>query len=368
MLVALPSIAVENASESFLPASVTTFQDDYKIEIEGLLMLDMTTAEGVYADEESLSEASVRRARIGISSDLTKRISAEIAINVDEEFTTDSWHKAAIAYTFTKALSFDAGLMKQPFSMEGSTSSKHLRTLERSLAVDAFTPARGIGVAMTHESSAHFASLGIFQGRNEEDAQDVTARVVWSPMNKKRQVLHFGASINQGDYSGENYQIESSGNIAVSKNFVKSAQYNPETVQTIGIEGAWSRGSLLIQSEWFLQSLTLSTEESEPDFSGGQIQVGWIFGGGYRKYNGQRFGKIAGTQGRRTIELVAGVGVVDVRDADRGDEAREITLGINVQVTKNISVGTQLQSITVQDNNDGQVSGEALQLRLIAEL
>jgi len=368
-LAAPPGFAVDNTLESYLPPSVKAFRDTFNIEFEALLMVDLASARGAYADEESISEASIRRARLGMSSSFNQ-LSADVSLNVDESLSADSLHKATIAYKFNKALSLEGGLMKQPFGLEGSTSSKHLRTFERSMASDAFTPARGYGIAITHESSAHFASLGFFGGRRETDVQDVSARIVWSPMNDKRQVLHFGASVNQGNYSGLEYQIRNSGNIAVSNNFIRSARYYPDTVQTVSIEGAWSYGSLLIQSEWFAQMLTLVGNQSDTDpvFTGGQVQAAWVFAGGYRRYKGQRFTRMAGTQHHPTIELVAGAGVVDARDADRGDQAWELTLGVNVQMSDQISFSTQLQSVTVQDNNDGEVTGNGLQLRLVAAL
>lgn len=233
---------------------------------------------------------------------------------------------------------------------------------------EAFVPERGIGVAISHDSSGHYLSLGAYRDRDVEEVQYVTARATWSPIESKRKVLHVGASVSQRDNAGADYRVRSSGNIASGDNFLKSGRFNPESITTAGVEGAWSYGSLLVQAEWFLQSLALAEIETakEPRFQGGYIQTGWVFNHGYRKYDGGRFGKIAGTNNKRALELVGGVGIVDVRHAGRGDQAREFTLGLNYQLTKVLSLGGQVQSVTALDDNESLDSGEGVQLRMVA--
>ncbi len=331
-------------------------------------MLDLAQAEGIYVSNDSSSDVALRRVRLGINGDLDKRMSAEFSFDIDVEDSAVSLHEATLEYQWAKSLALQAGFFKQPFGLEGSTSSKHLRTLERSMASDAFVPERGVGVALSIEKTAHYLSIGAYRDREVEDVQYITARAVWSPMESKRNVLHLGASVSQRDNAGTEYRVSNSGNIATGENFLKSARFYPESITTLGVEGAWSKGSLLVQAEWFWQSLALSdtSGNAEPEFSGGYVQAGWIFDHGYRKYDGRRFGKIAGTKSRRALEFVAGIGTVDVRHAGLSDQAREATLGLNYQLTKTLSLGGQVQSVTALDNNVSLRSGEGVQFRMVA--
>ncbi len=354
-------------------ATTNTKLSQHNLEFDALLMLDTAKTDGAYAKnnpDDSNDLENVRRLRFGLQGDISKTLSAEFSIDVDAEDSSVDVHDAALRMALSKKKHIELGLIKQPFGLEHSSGSKKLRTLERSMATNAFSPDRGLGLSWANNTPTHFLSFGAFSNPDIDDAFDASARLVWSPVAKKRHVVHFGGSINYRDNGEERYQIKSSGSINQGKNFLKSAKYDTADLLTLGVEGAWSKNSLLLQAEWYRQALSLeeTTSEDDPTFTGGYVQASWVFSNGYRKYKGDGFGKIAGVKKSRNAELVAGFGVVDVRHNGSGDKAQEFTLGLNYQVSKNIRLSAQAQRVDVLTNEQINESGDSVKLRIAFDL
>jgi len=366
-------LGISQAARAENQSILGTMLSNHNIDFDALLMLDTAKADGAYTknnpdDFDDLS--NVRRLRFGIQGDISKNLSAEFGVDVDTEDSSIDVHDASLRYSIAKKKYIELGLVKQPFGLEQSSGSKRLRTLERSIATNAFSPDRGLGVLWARNKSNHYQSLGAFSNPNIDNAFDISARFAWSPVAKKRNAVHLGGSINYRDIGNERFQIRSSGNIEQGRNFLKSAKYDTADLLTLGLEGAWSRKSLLLQAELFSQRLSLeeTATEDDPVFTGGYVQASWIFGNGYRKYKGDGFGKIAGTNKSRNSELVAGFSTVDVRHNGTGDKAQEFTLGLNLQVAKSVRLSAQAQRVDVLTNQQSNESGESVSLRIAFDL
>ena len=363
---------LNDAAASYQISGFQQFVDRHDIELEGLLMVDVTEARGVHVDEDEetdrLNEVDGRRARLGINGDISRRLKAELSLDFDIEESTTSLHEVSLSYESTQNINLDAGLIKQPFGLEGSTSSKRLRPLERSIASDAFVPDRAWGLLLSQHFDKAFIGFGAFVDQdNNDDAIDFTARAVWSPIKNDQAVLHFGVNGSYRDPRGDDFRLRSNGSVFTGDNFVRSDRFFPQSVTTTGLEGALAIGSLLIQAEWFYQSLELDDADAvQPEFSGAYVQVGWIFGQGRRKYDGRRFGKTAKGNRPGNLELIGGFSTADLRYLSSADQADEYTLGVNYEIAKNLGVSAQVQYVELLSNNEIVEEGEAAQLRFVA--
>jgi len=277
-------------------------------------------------------------------------------------------HKASLGYQLAKTADIQLGFIKQPFGLESSTGSKRLRTLERTMASNAFSPDRGVGITFSKRAGNAAFSAGFYEDKELDDVQSASIRAVWAPISEKRRVLHFGTSYSVKDNAQNEYRIKNSGNIASGNNFLESAKFNAQRINTAGLEAAASMGSLLIQGELFHQTVELdSSNTNEPAFTGGYVQAGWTFGNRYRKYKNQKFAKTSGSS-NRVVELVAGFGTVDARHENRGDQAQEFTLGLNYSFSKNLMLGLQVQKVDALHNNETLESGTGALVRFVADL
>ncbi len=264
-----------------------------RFELEGLLMLDLSGVDGLYAvDADRYADSGVRRARLGAKGEVAPRWELGLEIDVEPEDGVVELHEASVGYRRSGDDELVLGLIKQPFGMENSSGSSRLRTLERSMATNAFAPDRGIGLVWEFDASSRHAGIGAFVDPEAREARGVAGRLTWAPIDAKRRVVHLGASAAYRDNAGAPYRIRDEGGLALGDNVVRSGRFAPDAVSTFGLEAGWARGSLSVQTEWFGQRLRPGNDEGadSPFFDGGYVQGSWVLGGGRRKYSKGRFG------------------------------------------------------------------------------
>lgn len=322
-------------------------------------VMDYSSSKGVYSGEEKVYQLRLRRARFGVSTEINKDVSAELSVDVDTYAKSSlSMHSLEILFDLGNKRDLKIGLLKQPFGLEKSTSSKNLRTLERGIASDLFSPERAIGINFQTNGSTHYFSSGIYTDNNSLENISASGRFVWNPFESKGSVLHLGFSANHQLLSGNDYQRKSDGAVHDGKNILSITAPTPESVSTIGLEGAWMKGSLTLQAEWMVQRLVLDSDAKDPRMVGGYLQASWVFQNGYRKYGKGRFKKLTMPGGRTPTELVLGFGYVDARYVGGGALAKEASVTVNRYFSKNISLSGQLTRLEKMDsgtneNDDG---------------
>lgn len=347
----------ESNSESFIAR--------HKLKLSGSLMLDLANVGGIYTDGDRSDEADVRRARIGLSGDISKRLDAEITLDLDGDDSTVELHDAALRYSHAKNNSLKIGLIKQPFGLENSTSSRKLATMERSMAGGGFAPDRGYGISLSTSPGNHFLAIGAFADPDLDDVYDITGRATYAPVKNKQSVLHFGVNAAYRENKLNRYRIRDSGIVQDGENFFRSGNYNPEQINTLGLEAAWGVNSFSVQTEWFKQTLLLDdTESSNPDFTGGYITFSLVLNQGRRKYKNGEFNKVSSGKKGPAVELVASIGELDTTFGDRGDQAKEFVIGANYRINDNIRFAGQLQHLATVEAEGEKDSGNSLLIRI----
>ena len=343
-----------------------SFAQKHKLEANGSLMLDLANVGGdLYTTSDRENEADVRRARIGFSGDISKRIDADITLDLNSDDAAVELHDLEIRYSHTKKHRVRLGLIKQPFGLENNTSSRKLATMERSMASRAFTPDRGYGIQYITTPDNQYLSVGAYADPDLDDVYDVSGRATYAPVNRKRSVLHFGLNAAHRENKSNRYRVRDSGVLQDGENFFRSGNYNPTEIRTLGIEAAWAVNSFVVQSEWFKQSLTLDSDESgNPDFTGGYVTFSLALNDGRRKYKNGEFSKVSTGKKGNAIELVASIGEIDTVFTDRGDRAREYVVGANYRLNDNIRFQGQVQHLSVTQDDGDRDTGNSVLLRL----
>ena len=157
------------------------------------------------------NNASIRRARIGIKSQINRHWYGEI----DTDFSNGFFElKDAIIQFSTCDWQFRGGNFKEEFSMEQLTSSRYLPMIERPMVISAFAPSRHLGVDAKYRNKWFYGAGGVFfqeiAGPEEatwvQDAnQDLgrsqgvsfTGRLVFNPLWKDLwNGIHIGGAVS----------------------------------------------------------------------------------------------------------------------------------------------------------------------------
>ncbi len=338
------------------------FAQRHNLDFNASLVLDASSASGVYGDEAT---AIIRRARFGASAEITDQIEADFTVDVDTDEERLELQEGRLKFEFSKNGDMRLGLMKQPFGMERSSSSKYLRGPERSLATDVFTPDRGIGVNLNYEWPKAFVSVGAFTDEEEQENNSIAGRIVWVPVDAKRSVTHLGLGFHQVNVESDSYRIRSDGSLHSASNFFRSSRLLAESVSTLGLEGGWMRNAFSMQSELFVQQLDLIDSNDSPVFNGGYWQAGWVLNDGRRKYKGGRFGRATAGKATAATELVFGYSMVDTRFNSDGDVAEEFTVGVHRQINESIRLSAHVFGVRLDDSGSKE-DGSGVLLRMQA--
>jgi phosphate-selective porin OprO/OprP len=294
-----------------------------------------------------------RRARIELSGDVSERTEWAMAI----DFGAGSTNFRNM-YAGVKDLPFGnvrAGQFKEPYGLEQLTSSNHQVFIERSL-MNAFVPAFNAGV-MLHDdfggesgtwSVGAFRTAGDFAEVSRGDGEwATTARVTGLPMMSEdgKEYVHIGLGLSRRSPTNDTQTIASRPETNIAPTYV-TATIPAETIDLVGLEAAWTSGSLTVTGEYTMAMIDGDAgSASDPDLAGYYLQAAYLLTGesrGYRKAQGcfdavkpaqNAFGE---KDGMGAVELAARISSIDlVDDGTDGGELDDITLGVNWYLSSN---------------------------------
>ncbi len=294
-------------------------------------------------------DGAVRRAWFEVS---VKLHDVLVAFQYDLASATRPIDDAYISYSPFGGFHVVAGNFKEPFSQNQLESNNTTLFTERSL-LDTFSPQRDFGVGLGGNGERWTLMGGAFGGTPVATGIGSygiagTARATYAPILDAVQVLHLGVagSYRALDRSGtalsfsdkpENYLFSTS---LVSTGSIRNA----DAVGRFGLEGAYQYGSVRLQSEY---ALTTVSGAGAPDrtFQAGYAELGWVVNGPGRKYRVEApgaseyaiFNGVVVPDERRVsrggigvFELAARVSAIDLRAGPvRGGAEQDLSLGIN---------------------------------------
>ncbi len=315
---------------------------------QGRLQIDYTNANGDNSNAD-FNGFDLRRAYIGAHGKITKNISYNVDVGVDENGKVTP----IVAFVDWKPLKpsfrIRAGQFKSPMSLDESTSSRFTSTIERAAFTDSFNIQRRVGIGFIQRGETHTLSAAVFGGAIDHQpftsGRVVAARATFNPYLKKKKAIHLGASFRhrtdnkdrgpnrytQRPYSHNIDPILSTGKIA-------------ESDTTFIGEVAWINDKVWTAAEYAINSAKCSTCVSDPSFNGYYAEIGMFFKGRkvYKngKFNRPKVYDPVTEGGRGAFSIVARYDGLDLKDkAIDGGDLKTWILGADWYPTKNTRIG-----------------------------
>lgn len=259
---------------------------------------------------------------------------------VGYDFAGEVWIDNYLRFNAGKAHEFRLGQVKTLVGMdESATSSAGTVFLERAAPVNAVYQGRRIGADWTFAPNAAWRfNLGYYAGgdlNGLNEGHGFGGRAVFAPRNSAEEVLHLGLSASREDRDDGIYRIRTRPEAAITDvRLVDSGSLPGDSIDRIGLEGAWQRGSWLTQAEWLEAGVEL---DGGGDYRarGGYIQTAWVVTGESHPYKAGGFGNPKPSRAAGALELGLRYSDLDLDDsASAGGRQRDWTVGANWYLTK----------------------------------
>ena len=295
------------------------------------------------------SNGAVRRA--WFEATLTLR-DVLVAFQYDLASATRPVDDAYVSYSPVAGFRVVAGNFKEPFSLNQLESNNTTLFTERSL-LDTFSPQRDFGLGVGGNGERWTLMGGAFGGTPVATGIGRygiagTARATYAPLFDAVQVLHLGIAGSYRALDRDGTAL-SFGDTPEDDLFAKSlvstgAIRDADAVERLGLEGAYQHGSVRLQGEYALTSVS-GTGAPGRTFQAGYAELGWVVNGLGRRYRVAApgaseyaiFGGVTVPDERRVsrggtgiVELAARYSAIDLRSGPvRGGAEQDGSLGIN---------------------------------------
>lgn len=209
------------------------------------------------AQDECADGFTIRRSRFTLAAALVKNINFKATVDVVK---APALYDAMVEITVHETASFRVGQFKIPFSLEMSTSSADIDTIDRSQAVNKLSPGldigssgRDIGAVVFGKAAFLEYTLGVFNGAginkaDTNDSKDLSGRLIVRPLG----FLSLGASFYDGSYAA------SAGAASIVRD-------------RVGMDLALLHGPLTIKADF------ISAEDGSIMRRGWYVQAGYAF-------------------------------------------------------------------------------------------
>jgi len=246
------------------------------------------------------------------------------------------------------------GNMREPFSLDNSTSAGNLTFMSRALPTLALAPGRNIGIATQNTAFDerltwavgwfwNTASFSDFSGAkdalSESIGNDVTVRVTGLPRyaDEGRDLVHLGISVSRQRYSGDSRIRAVPETALIDDTLVDTGQFRPERAILLAPELALVRGPWSFQAEYFHSAQRLSSGGAR--LKGVYASASYVFTGESRHYD-RAAGVFDGVRPKRKFafgadgwgawEAALRVSQVDLNDgALSGGRQTDLTAALN---------------------------------------
>lgn len=312
---------------------------DYKFRIGGRIHADYVGAD---SDEADLGSGTrMRRARVDIRGSLPQSWNYQLVYDFADETIKD----ALVGYSGFSNTYVQVGQTSEMYSLEEYTSSNHITFMERSMAVDVFTPDRHMGVSSTHWGDSWNLAYGLY-GDNSEDATGVneswgaSSRVTFAPRHAAGDVLQFGASgVWRDAGSAESHRVRSRPNSSYTTRLIDTgAIADVKDFNNVALEASMVRGPFSLQAEWNRQSVSRDVGD-DLTFDGAYIFGSYFLTGESRPYD-VAYGVYSGVTPNNASgawEVALRYDTLDLDDGDvLGGEMDTVTVGLNWYVNYNL--------------------------------
>ncbi len=350
-----------------LPASVRANGD---LDAKGRLMIDYSTYDGVHNEGVNGRQAYIRRARIGLDHDSERGWQAELEVDYDSSSGEIDLKDAKVEFDINQNLAITVGHFKENFSLENTTSSNDIQTLERSTATETFSPGRNFGMSLEGDFRHWYWQFGVFQATvddNETAHSAITGRSALQLFSSPNGLVHIGVSASQRQMGGQEYEVNEPIAIPEGDKVIESKAYSVNKIQSMAIEGAWVYRRFSLQTEYFAQQIEPEITQGleNPIFDGYYITTSWFLTDHTRQYKNGAFEGFSPHGDERGIEIVARFSEIDLRDQQEGVFANSQLLALNYYLSESVKVLAEYSISEVESPNPDETGdGKAFTVRV----
>ncbi|HHX36113.1 MAG TPA: VTC domain-containing protein [Gammaproteobacteria bacterium] len=305
-------------------------------------------------DATSLNDGGLtRRARLGVEA-----VQGDWRFEIEYDFTGDGEFKDAyVSYTGWDVGDLSVGQFKTFSGLEGETGSSNITFIERPMSTDAFSSSRRLGVGFARNRPSYTVSTIAYSGKidGDDEKAGVGVRTTFAPLLKnKQEVVHLGG---WASYENIDSPLKISARLEARPDDEKLLKTgNIKKVNAItraGLETAWQKGSLLVQSEWMYLHLHRDSGKPNVTLDGGYIGASWLVTGEQRRYGDGRFKSVKPDRPTGAWELAARLSYIDLNDRDiTGGRGHNFTLGVNWYIMENMRL--MVNYIDVHSRKNGK--------------
>lgn len=275
---------------------IETESGDLKLKLGGRLHADFLSFSSDQELDESFGpigdDSELRRVRLFVSGSFFER--GEFKVQYD--FAGDQAQPKDVYVGVTKVPVLGKvlfGHLKEPFSLEGYTSSNYVAFVERSSPVESFAPGRSLGVRVenTFGNDRLTLSAGLFRDVDngargfEDGATRTTVRVAGRPLDARegRRLVHLGAAASFADLGGREARFRARPEAHLTPRFVDTGRLTAGETRLMGLEVAVIEGPFWAQAEW-MSARVDSAIFGPRTFSGSYVEVGYFLTGESKPY------------------------------------------------------------------------------------
>lgn len=336
--------------------------------------LDANRFKGVYADDQQDDyqyDSQLRRARLTLKLPIFNSWSSKLQVAINEGDDTYEIKDLYLKYDGFDVADIKIGKFKEPFGLENITSSANNPFTERAMSI--FAIGRNKGISFSNANSKYSWNIGAYDiqqnGKIKADANKAyTARATFSPTNTVNSYSHMGLSYSKRDLQGVEYEIKTNGGVDSAINFIDTKNIATETIDKSGLELAWGRGPLSLQSEY--QQLQINAIDALEDatYKGYYGQISYFLTADHRAYKKGRLSKVTPSSTNGAWELSLRKGIVQsveigVENNNSDIDIETTVLGLNYYHTSKIQLMLNAIDTDISAINTADV-GSALSLRL----
>ena len=321
-----------------------------RLKIGGQVLMDVDYYGSFWDKNGDSSDTNVelRNGRIQFTYDFPAGWEAKLQINAEADSSGSDVDLGStyIRYTNWSIADITLGKMKEPLGMERNTRSARLVTIEDSMMTTSFTPRKNWGVRLNSATKRRTWSIAATveedndndnDGYKEDEPIALTGRFTFAPIHAEDQTLQFGISGSWRDWNENTFQIRDRAEVASADRVVRSAEFAADNQTVIGLEGAWSRNSLLLQAEYMATSVE-EVDGPDWDYDGYYFTASYILTGEHRKLSRGKLGTVKPKGSSGAWEVESRYSYINLRDRGLGAEASITTVGINYYYRDDIKV------------------------------
>lgn len=330
----------------------------------GLLFMD---AASYFDDKTDLGSGSeIRDVRLLMKATLWQKWDAKI--NVGFANGAVSLKDVFLKYKIDKNSFVRIGHFLEPFGIEQTESFTSIKFLYASSTMEAFRPARNLGVSYAMWGKKHFWEAGLFgsdtNNKTEGDeGYGLTSRFAFAPVQTEAGVFHIGMSgiyrtANSvgfdefGNEKSKSIRYRSRAETHVERRrFIDASVSNAENQVKLGFEMIAATGPLFLQGEYIDASVSRKSGNEDYHAKGWYAQFGWLVKGGNYKYKMKAARLAKPSPG--SLELLARYNETDLNDSDAliyGGKQKDFTLGCTWYMNHNMLMKFNYANVDLDDN------------------